>query len=146
MGLISAVRVDCVQRKGGEELAMMIAEVGRKYGLTPDTLRYYERIGLIPSVKRSQSGIRDYNEESCRWIEFIKCMRGAGIQVEALIEYVSLFRHGDSTSGARKQILEEQRALLSARIGEMQNTLSKLDAKIEGYERLKKAEGKLIKE
>ena len=63
---------------------MTISEVSEKYGLTPDTLRYYERIGLIPPVPRTRSGLRDYDESSCNWIEFIKCMRGAGLQIEAL--------------------------------------------------------------
>ena len=53
---------------------MTISEVSEKFGLTPDTLRYYERIGLIPPVPRTRSGLRDYDESSCNWIEFIKCM------------------------------------------------------------------------
>lgn len=71
---------------------MTIAEVSEKYALTADTLRYYERIGLIPPVPRTQSGFRNYDEESCRWIELMKCMRSAGVQIEALTEYVRLFR------------------------------------------------------
>lgn len=113
---------------------MTIAEVSRKYELSPDTLRYYERIGLIPAVNRSKGGIRDYTEEDCRWVEFAKCMRGAGIQVEALIEYVQLFQQGEETGEARKQILVEQRELLKARLEEMQATLKRLDMKIERYE------------
>lgn len=77
---------------------MTIAEVSRQFDITPDTLRYYERIGLIPPVPRTKSGIRDYDQTSCSWIEFIKCMRAAGLQIEALIEYVALFQQGDSTS------------------------------------------------
>ena len=65
---------------------MTIAEVSRKYDISADTLRYYERIGLIPPVPRTKSGIRDYDQTSCSWIEFIKCMRAAGLQIEALIE------------------------------------------------------------
>ena len=68
---------------------MTIAETAKKYDISADTLRYYERIGLIPPVPRTRSGIRDYDESSCGWVEFIKCMRGAGLQIEALIEYVS---------------------------------------------------------
>ena len=68
---------------------MTIAEVSRKYDLSADTLRYYERIGLIPTVTRNKSGIRDYSEADLGWVEFSKCMRSAGVQVEALIEYVS---------------------------------------------------------
>jgi DNA-binding transcriptional MerR regulator len=70
---------------------MMISQVSERYGLSTDTLRYYERIGLIPRVNRNESGIRDYTELDCRWVEFVKCMRGAGLPIEALIEYVALF-------------------------------------------------------
>jgi len=83
---------------------MTISQVSQKYDITADTLRYYERIGLIPHVPRNKSGIRDYDEESCRWIELMKCMRKAGVQIEALIEYVALFQKGDDTLEARKQI------------------------------------------
>jgi len=69
---------------------LTIAEVSKKYGLSADALRYYERIRLIPSVKKNGSGIRDYTENDCRWIEFFKCMRSAGLPIEVLIEYVSL--------------------------------------------------------
>lgn len=113
---------------------MTIAEVAKKYNLTPDTLRYYERIGLIPGVSRSSGGIRDYQDEDCRWIEFIKCMRNAGLPVETLIEYVKLFQAGDETIEARKTLLIEQRDLLQKRIDEMQNTLDRLNAKIKRYE------------
>lgn len=113
---------------------MTIAEVSKRHGLSSDTLRYYERIGLIPNVNRSKSGIRAYSDEDCRWIEFIKCMRGAGLPIEALIEYVALFQKGDSTAHARKEILIEQREQLSQRIEIMQKTLERLDYKIERYE------------
>ena len=68
---------------------MTIAEVSRKYDITADTLRYYEKIGLIPPVPRSKSGIREYDEESCKWIELMKCMRAAGVQIEACLLYTS---------------------------------------------------------
>lgn len=113
---------------------MTIAQASRKYGLSADTLRYYERIGLIPPVPRSKSGVRDYDEESCRWIELMKCMRKAGVQIEALIEYVALFRQGDATAAARKEILIEQRAQLIERMAEMQASLDLLSEKIERYE------------
>ncbi|MDF2985962.1 MAG: putative transcriptional regulator [Eubacterium sp.] len=113
---------------------MTIAEVSKKYDISQDTLRYYERIGLIPSVNRNKSGIRDYTEEDCKWVEFIKCMRGAGLPIEALIEYVTLFQQGDETMEARKQLLTEQRNALSNRVVEMKNTLQRLNNKIESYE------------
>ena len=120
---------------------MTIAEVSRNYGLSQDTLRYYERIGLIPRVNRSKSGIRDYTEENCRWVEFAKCMRSAGLSIEALIEYVALFQKGAETEGARRELLIEQRRQLTERMAEMQKTLDRLDGKIARYEeRVQKSE------
>jgi len=113
---------------------MMIAEVSEKYDLTQDTLRYYERIGLIPPVSRNKSGIRDYSADDCRVIEFVKCMRSAGLPIEALIEYFGLIRQGDATVEARKELLAEQRELLVARMKTMQESLDRLNYKIEGYE------------
>ncbi|MBC3515269.1 MerR family transcriptional regulator [Neobittarella massiliensis] len=113
---------------------MTIAEVSRRYQLSPDTLRYYERIGLIPAVGRTKSGIRDYSESDCNWVEFIKCMRGAGLPIESLVEYVALFVQGDKTIPARKLLLIEQRQKLAQRISEMQGVLARLDTKIEGYD------------
>jgi len=113
---------------------MTITEVSEKFNLPPDTLRYYERISLIPRVGRSKSGNRDYNEDDCRWVEFVKCMRGAGLPIEVLIEYVSLFQQGEETRDARKEILIEQRKLLQGRMEDMQNTLDRLNLKISRYE------------
>jgi DNA-binding transcriptional MerR regulator len=113
---------------------MKIAEVSEQYGLTTDTLRYYERIGLIQPVNRNGSGIRDYNVLDLRRVEFIKCMRSAGLPVEVLIDYVGLVQQGDKTIEARKEILKEQRELLLARMQEMQKTLDILNRKIEVYE------------
>ncbi|GBR74711.1 transcriptional regulator MerR family [Candidatus Termititenax aidoneus] len=113
---------------------MNIAEVGRQYGLSTDTLHYYERIGLIPPVTRNKSGFRDYNKLDCAWVYFIKCMRTAGIPVKVLINYVALFQKGDRTRPIRKKILIEQRELLAKRIAEMQKTLEKLDLKIANYD------------
>jgi DNA-binding transcriptional MerR regulator len=113
---------------------MTIAEVGKKYDLTADTLRYYERIGLLPPVTRNSSGNRDYSEEDCRWVHFIKCMRSAGLSIEVLIEYVSLFQKGYDTVDVRKELLLEQRRQIESKIEELTNTLKYLDTKIEGYE------------
>ena len=113
---------------------MTIAEVSRKYDISADTLRYYERIGLIPPVPRTRGGLRDYGEESCGWIQLMKCMRAAGVQIEALIEYVDLFQQGDATLDARKALLVEQRDQLVSRMAEMQSSLDLLNPKIDRYE------------
>ena len=113
---------------------MTIAEVSRKMDISADTLRYYERIGLIPPVKRSKSGIRDYSEKDLGWSSFAKCMRSAGMSIEALREYVALVQQGDDTITTRKQILIDQRDELEKKIKEMQGTLAYLNTKLEHYE------------
>ena len=113
---------------------MTIAEVSKQYNISADTLRYYERIGLIPPVNRNKNGIRDYTGEDCKWVDFIKCMRSAGLPIEALIEYVTLFRQGNSTIEARKEILIEQRGILEEKINLMTATLERLNYKIDNYD------------
>lgn len=126
---------------------MTISEVSEKYGLPADTLRYYEKVGLIPPVHRKESGIRDYTPQDCGWVEFIKCMRGAGLSIETLIEYVALFRRGNRTLQKRKNLLIKERDALAARIAEMQEVLKRLNYKIEVYEeKIVSCEKKLLKE
>lgn len=115
---------------------MTINEVAKEFDLTPDTLRYYEKVGLIPAVKRTAGGIRNYSEIDCNWIEFIKCMRNAGLPVEVLVKYVSLFQEGDATLETRKQLLIEQRDRLVTKLTDMQSTLDRLNMKIKRYEDL----------
>lgn len=121
---------------------MTIAEVGKKYDITPETLRYYERIGLMNNVPRNKKGIRDYDEKSCARIEFIKCMRSAGVEIEILIEYMSLFEKGKSTVSARKSLLEEQREKLLEKQKKINETIDRLNYKIELYEEIEKGKRK----
>lgn len=113
---------------------MKISEVSEQCGVSADTLRYYERIGLLPPVNRNPGGTRDYSALDIRRVEFIKCMRSVGLSIEVLIEYFKLAQQGDQTMETRKHILVEQRAKLLARITEMQTTLDFLDYKINVYE------------
>ena len=87
---------------------MTIKEVSEKFDITADTLRYYERVGLIPPVARNASGNRDYQENDVSWVEHTVCMRNAGVPIEALIEYVKLVQMGDTTFGARLDLLKER--------------------------------------
>lgn len=114
---------------------MTIAEVSKQFDISADTLRYYERIGLIPPVPRTAGGIRDYDEASCKWIELMKHLRAAGVQIEALVEYTALVQQGDQTQAQRKALLLEQRQQLEARIAEMQQSLERLDKRLEWYDR-----------
>ena len=114
---------------------MTIEEVVNKYGLSADTLRYYERVGIIPPVPR-KNGIRNYDDESCRWIELMRCMRSAGVSIDALVEFVSLYLQGESTAAARKEILVRQREILRERLVKLKDTLERLDHKIENYDKI----------
>ncbi|SEW14718.1 MerR family transcriptional regulator [[Clostridium] fimetarium] len=114
---------------------MTITEVSVRFDLSQDTLRYYERVGLIPRVNRNKSGVRDYTEESCKWIELAKCMRLAGIPIENLVEYCVLTQQGDSTIVARKNLLVEERKKLVIKMDDMKKTLERLNFKIDRYEK-----------
>ena len=113
---------------------MKISEVSEQSGLSVDTLRYYEKIGLLPPVNRTDSGIRNFDELDLRRVNFIKCMRARGLPIDELIEYYALVQQGDETIEARKQILQKQRAQLVTKMAEMQETLDLLNHKIQVYE------------
>lgn len=113
---------------------MNITEVSKKYHISADTLRYYERIGLLPPVPRLTNGIRDYQEDDCNWIEFIKCMRLAGLPIEVLIEYVDLFQQGDETIQARHDLLVEEKLNLERKMADLIETHQRLCNKIKYYE------------
>ena len=113
---------------------MTIAEVSRKYGMTQDTLRYYERIGMIPEVTRTTGGIRDYQESDLGWVELVICMRKAGLPVEALIEYVKLYQQGDETFEARLQLLSEEREKLEKQKAQIELAVNRLTHKISKYQ------------
>lgn len=113
---------------------MTIAEVSKKYELTADTLRYYERVGMIPPVNRTPGGLRDYTEENCKWVELSKCLRSAGLSVEAIIEYVRLSQQGDDTIPARRQLLVQQQKQLIVQKQVIENTISLLNYKISRYD------------
>lgn len=113
---------------------MTIKEVSEKFDISQDTLRYYERVGMIPPVTRTVSGIRDYQEKDLGWVELAKCMRSAGLPVEAMIEYVNLTQEGDSTIPARLQLLIEQRKTLLEQKAKIDTTLERLNYKIRRYE------------
>ncbi len=112
---------------------MTIKEVCERYGITADTLRYYERAGAIPPVSRTKGGIRCYTEQDVVWVENAICMRSAGLSVEMLSEYVRLFQVGDSTIPARRDLLVEAREEIAAELKKYQETIDRLDYKISRY-------------
>jgi len=123
-----------LREKLSQESNMTIKEVCEKYNITPDTLRYYERVGVIPEVHRTAGGIRDYREEDIGWVESAICMRDAGLPIDMLIEYVRLCREGDSTFEARAELLKKAREDILVTKEKYETALKKLDYKISRYE------------
>ena len=124
---------------------MTIGEVSKKFNISKDTLRYYEKEGLISPVSK-QNNRREYNENDIESINFILCMRGAGMPIETLKKYINLCRKGDETAQERRDILVEQREILSQKIKEMENAYNKLSYKIDFYyQNLLEKEKEIIK-
>lgn len=113
---------------------MTIRQVCSRYGLTPDTLRYYEKVGVIPEVRRTASGIRDYDDVAIGWVENAVCMRGAGVPVESIIEYVRLYQAGDATLRARRDLLRDVHTKLLAQKQQMEAEIDRLSFKIRRYD------------
>ncbi|MGH2328901.1 stress response transcriptional regulator NmlR [Streptococcus uberis] len=113
---------------------MNIKKVSELTGVSADTIRYYERIGLIPPVTRNQSGVRNFSDRDISVLEFVRYFRGAGVSVESLIDYIGLVEQGDSTIGARLAILQEEREKLEERVSKLQAALDRLNHKIDNYQ------------
>lgn len=113
---------------------MTIKEVSEKYKISQDTLRYYERIGMIPPVTRTAGGIRDYQEVDLGWVQLAICMRSAGLPVEVMIDYVRLYQEGDETILARLKLLQDQRDALINQRKQIDDTIERLNYKISIYE------------
>ena len=114
---------------------MQISEVAKEFGLTTDTLRYYEREGLIGPIAKGKNGIRNYTEEDIKRIQFVKCMRVAGLEISFLKRYIKLFEKGDTTVKERRKILVEQRKILKEKLDAMQEAYNRLNYKIDLYDK-----------
>ena len=97
-------------------------------------MRYWERSGLLPTIPRNESGYRDYGEYELNWIFFIQAMRKAGVSIEALVEFVELYRLKTDTRAAQKQLLVEQRDKLEQQKREIEKTLNYLNYKLDNFE------------
>lgn len=115
---------------------MNISEVAAQFEMTPATIRYYEREGLIPPITRNESGTRDFQEDDLNWVEFIKCMRDSGLSIDSLAKYSELYQQGDSTLVERKKILisEYQKLLEKQRL--INGTVARLEQKLENYDQM----------
>ncbi len=111
-----------------------IKEVSEKHGVSQDTLRYYERVGIFPAIPRTTGGNRNYQEMDLRWIELALCIRCSGLSVESIAKYVELAKQGDSTMRERLTLLQKQRKNLVEQQRQIADTIKRLDYKISRYE------------
>lgn len=112
---------------------MQIGAIAETTGLTIDTLRYYEKIGLIDPPPR-RGGKRDYGTDTVRWIAFLKALKATDMPLSDMETYARLRREGTATSAVRRQMLERQREKVKARMAELADCLTTLDYKIANYE------------
>ncbi|CYU83817.1 TPA: MerR family transcriptional regulator [Streptococcus suis] len=117
-----------------DKLGYTIAEVSQRYQINSNTLRYYERIGLLPDVPRASNGHRYFTKEILAWLEMIICLRHSGVSIETLTEYASLLKEGNSTVKERENLLREQLTTLYQKQANLQRSIDRLEKKIALYE------------
>lgn len=115
---------------------MTIREVAAKTNMSTDTLRYYERIGLLPPVPRNAAGIRNYDEYFVNFINFIKKLKASGMSLEHIIDYIRLAEMGDATIQERKKLLAEARETLIEKINSLKLIAELADYQLRNYENL----------
>jgi DNA-binding transcriptional MerR regulator len=112
---------------------MKIGELARRTELSAHTIRYYERIGLLPFADRDRSRQRDYDASILVWIEFLGRLKTTGMPIREMLRYAALREQGDGTAADRRRLLEDHRARVRAHVADLQACLLVLDAKIAGY-------------
>ena len=117
-------------------MTLSIQKAAAETGLSPDTLRYYERIGVLPGVARSPSGHRRYAEGDIGWIKLVQCLRATGMPIEELHQYAVLMQQGDSTAEQRLQLLEGHRTRITEEMRELTTALELVERKIDGYDQI----------
>lgn len=111
-----------------------IGEVADRTGLSVDTLRYYEKAGLLAGVARTHAGRRVYSDDDCGWILFVRRLRATAMPVGEIAEYARLVREGAGSVPERRRVLEAHRERVRRARDELADALSVLDRKIEHYE------------
>lgn len=113
---------------------MKISDVSKKFNISIQTLRYYEREGLIPAIHRDSNGVRDYQKDELYWIHYVQALRNSGVTVASIKKYVGLVQKGSETREQRKQILLEQRQALLKKRAQIDDALKHMDIKLESYD------------
>ncbi len=120
------------------ETGLTVQQAADKTGLSGHTIRYYERIGLIPSIERAPNGHRRYSADDIGWIEFLKCLRSTGMPIAEMQRYVELEQEGDATLPGRLALLEAHRRRIKAKMRELNSFLERIEGKIGYYQEMKK--------
>lgn len=110
---------------------MNIKEVSKKTNTSENTIRYYERMGLIPVIKRTHAGIRWFDEEDLKWILFVKQMMEVNLSIEGLIDYATLVVQDNATDQAKTEILTEQKMQLQEQIVLLEKAKLRIDCELE---------------
>ncbi len=110
-----------------------IGQAAQMTGLTAHTLRYYEKEGLLPFVKKSGSGLRVFSDNDIGWLQMIECLKGVGMPLKGIKQYIDWFIEGDSTLEKRLQMFKEQKANLEAQMAQLQKHMNKINYKINLY-------------
>lgn len=111
-----------------------ISKAAETVGLSSYTLRYYEKIGLLPEVKRNENGIRIYKDSDIFWIDLIKCLKDTGMTIAEIQYIVELSLKGEDTIPTRKEILRNHKANLEKQMEALKVSMSKIDKKLEWYD------------
>lgn len=111
-----------------------IGQVAKKMGLTAHTLRFYEKEGLLPFVRKTSSGLRVFMESDLEWLVIIECLKGCGLQLKDIKQYIDWCQDGDATINQRLELLKQQKQRLTEQMAQINRHMEKIDFKIAYYE------------
>ncbi len=115
---------------------LSVQQAAEKTGLSAHTIRYYERIGLLPPIRRAANGHRRYSEDDLGWLEFLKCLRATGMPITEMQEYVALQSDGAASLPDRLALLRAHRRRIQRKMQELESFLERLEGKIRYYQDL----------
>ncbi|MBE6887947.1 MAG: MerR family transcriptional regulator [Ruminococcaceae bacterium] len=116
-----------------------VGEMAKQLGVTPSTLRYYDKEGLLPFVSRTKGGIRQFKDSDYEWLQVIECLKKTGMQLKDIKQFILMAMDGDDTIDQRLELIIKQQQYVRQQIADMQQTLDTLDFKRWYYETAREA-------
>ena len=116
-----------------------VGEMAKRLGVSPSTLRYYDKEGLLPFVERSSSGIRMFKDTDFEWLQIIGCLKKTGMQLVDIKRFIEMAMAGDDTIDERLALIRKQKQSDNQQINELNSTLETLEFKEWYYETAKEA-------